>query len=504
MAPSENATNDPQRPSLASLQKDEARPILLQAAKVAIHVRPISPVRSPVKYLPVDTSWGSQLDVSAPRDVNARHVLHMEVEQQRRSDPNRPGPGSKRAPRAIVDVVQVPSRGPIPPAPNPNAAAAAAISITVQPRAAPAPAAVTQMGNRPTPTIALPEAGKQSSTRQPLLSGHRHPAAAAAAAMGPASGSTQAPSRGPGRGFQPNITPAPSAYVRSNPLPHTAAPATTVIAVAAGSTEAAAAVVAPAVGAVAGPAAGLSPAHHRSGTGSRIAKGGGAALLAEILRTQLAAAAAPPLPPPLPAPANVLDGFKPGGHFFPGGPQISALGSRQSKAPPRALSGGPGDSRGEPSAAAAAAAAAAEVAWSWDDGPTLAAAAAAGIRDPGEEARRARRRHRKRVARIVVDHWKQFARQRLQAVAARRHLRRRLLTAAWVAWQAETASARARMRLAAVYDMKRSYLGLGRCVQAWSTAAKRLAQLRDLQERVTVDSAPPSRALQHRNMQQKT
>ncbi len=47
----------------------------------------------------------------------------------------------------------------------------------------------------------------------------------------------------------------------------------------------------------------------------------------------------------------------------------------------------------------------------------------------------------------------------------RRHLRRRLLTAAWVAWQSETAAARSRMRLAAVYDMKRAYLGLGRCFQ---------------------------------------
>jgi hypothetical protein len=34
--------------------------------------------------------------------------------------------------------------------------------------------------------------------------------------------------------------------------------------------------------------------------------------------------------------------------------------------------------------------------------------------DPEEERRKARRRHRKRVARIVVDHWKWFAQERLQ------------------------------------------------------------------------------------------
>ncbi|KXZ50493.1 hypothetical protein GPECTOR_16g668 [Gonium pectorale] len=108
-----------------------------------------------------------------------------------------------------------------------------------------------------------------------------------------------------------------------------------------------------------------------------------------------------------------------------------------------------------------------------------------GLPDPEEEARRARRRHRKRVARIVVDHWKAFAAQRLRELAARKHYHRRLLTAAWVAWQAETGAARARMRLAAVHDLKRAFLGLGRCVKAWSEAAKREAQLRSLQEHAT-------------------
>lgn len=43
-----------------------------------------------------------------------------------------------------------------------------------------------------------------------------------------------------------------------------------------------------------------------------------------------------------------------------------------------------------------------------------------GLPDPQEEARQARRRHRKRVARIVVDHWKRFAGERLRMLAAAR------------------------------------------------------------------------------------
>ncbi|GFR41668.1 hypothetical protein Agub_g2411 [Astrephomene gubernaculifera] len=109
-----------------------------------------------------------------------------------------------------------------------------------------------------------------------------------------------------------------------------------------------------------------------------------------------------------------------------------------------------------------------------------------GVEDPEEEARRARRRHRRRVARIVVDHWKHFAGERLRALAAKRHHHRRLLTAALVAWQAEAAAARARMRQAAVYDLKRAYLGLGRCLQAWRDTVKRLMTLRLQQERFMV------------------
>ncbi|KAG2483107.1 hypothetical protein HYH03_018000 [Edaphochlamys debaryana] len=85
--------------------------------------------------------------------------------------------------------------------------------------------------------------------------------------------------------------------------------------------------------------------------------------------------------------------------------------------------------------------------------------------DPAEEARRARRRHRKRVASIVVAQWKVFAAERLRAVAARRHQERRLLTAALVAWQVQAGAGRARLRQAAVFDLKRSVLRVGRCLQ---------------------------------------
>ncbi|KAG2423196.1 hypothetical protein HXX76_010964 [Chlamydomonas incerta] len=119
---------------------------------------------------------------------------------------------------------------------------------------------------------------------------------------------------------------------------------------------------------------------------------------------------------------------------------------------------------------------------SWASG-VWPSATAAGPPDPEEEARRARRRHRKRVARIVVDQWKAFAAGRLRALAARRHYRKRLLTAALVAWQAEAVAARVKLRQAAVHDLKRVFLSLGRCVQAWHVVAARAAELRALQAR---------------------
>ncbi|KAG2483104.1 hypothetical protein HYH03_017998 [Edaphochlamys debaryana] len=113
--------------------------------------------------------------------------------------------------------------------------------------------------------------------------------------------------------------------------------------------------------------------------------------------------------------------------------------------------------------------------------------AGGGAPDPAEEARRARRRHRKRVASIVVAQWKVFAAERLRAVAARRHQERRLLTAALVAWQVQAGAGRARLRQAAVFDLKRSVLRVGRCLQAWHDVARRSAALRALLEQGVVD-----------------
>lgn len=65
---------------------------------------------------------------------------------------------------------------------------------------------------------------------------------------------------------------------------------------------------------------------------------------------------------------------------------------------------------------------------SWASGvwPSAAAGTVETLPDAEEEARRARRRHRKRVARIVVDHWKAFAAARLRALAAKRWARGRV------------------------------------------------------------------------------
>lgn len=69
------------------------------------------------------------------------------------------------------------------------------------------------------------------------------------------------------------------------------------------------------------------------------------------------------------------------------------------------------------------------------------------------------------VARIVVDHWKRFARERMQALAAARHHRRSLLAAAMVAWGAQAQATRAKTRQAVVADTKRLVLMLARCLQ---------------------------------------
>eukprot|EP00798_Chlamydomonas_sp_ICE-L_P002737 gene2737-12609_t len=91
----------------------------------------------------------------------------------------------------------------------------------------------------------------------------------------------------------------------------------------------------------------------------------------------------------------------------------------------------------------------------------------------------ARRRHRKRVARIVVDHWKWFARDRLKEVRAQRHYTRQLLMSAWVSMQHAMQQQASNMRRANVFNSRRSVLLLGSCLRVWSGTARRLGFLRD-------------------------
>ncbi|GLC46876.1 hypothetical protein PLESTM_001937200 [Pleodorina starrii] len=463
MEPADSANGDLKGCQWPRGHVDGGSAIVLQASKIAIHVRPRSPGRSPAKYLHVDSIGAGHSDVSAPRDADSRHLLHLEVEQQPRAGSHQPGAGPKPAPRAVLDVVQIqPQRGTAhshsttagaPPAAPAAAshAAAAGFSFAVPPAARDRPG--TRPATAATTTLAASRPGAQ-----PIALPGRHPdnvvTAASAAAAAPVGSAHALHSRGAGA----------AAASASNIFAAAAAPAAVAAAVAAASVSAAGAPLA-----LAGTSYNMAAAPvaaQRAEPASRSAKGGGAALLAELMGTQMAPPQSGPAVGRLPDYTAAGPGLP-----FPGEASFSFR-----PVPAAAAPGGGGGAFLRESAG---------LAWSWEGLPGV-SVGLGGMPDPDEEARRARRRHRKRVARIVVDHWKAFAAEGLRAVVARRHLRRRLLTAAWVAWQTETASARSRLRLAAVYDMKRSYLGLGRCVQAWSAAAKRLARLRSLEERVAL------------------
>ncbi|GLI71092.1 hypothetical protein VaNZ11_016013 [Volvox africanus] len=448
MIPSENAASNPYRSSWIPGQKETAGSIVLHASKVSIQVKPRSPGRSPAKFLPKG-------NIGHPNEACTRPVVHLEVEQ-RRGDPGQPGL-LKPGPGAIVDVVQVPSSRAPPIALPPDAAANAAVSITVLPAGAcmanggPAPAllAVSQPGAKRGASAGRQHAGVASSIHAagPSTASHKHGRSA--------------------WGIQSGGGAAPAALVPTRQhVPATAAsmaPATT----ASVSVGAARGVTGPPPSVI-----GLSDQRSAAAMPPQTNKGGGAALLAELLGQHIVAGVQPP--PTVAANANTkalnaMSGYSgQPGFLIPG---KTALTSR-----PVVTAADNADAAFRESRS---------LLWSWDQ-DLAATVALKGMPDSEEEARRARRRHRKRVARIVVDHWKQFSQEGLRVVAARRHLRRRLLTAAWVAWQAEAASTRSRMRLAAIYDLKRSFLALGRCVKAWGAVVKRLAQLRAVQERITV------------------
>jgi hypothetical protein len=89
-----------------------------------------------------------------------------------------------------------------------------------------------------------------------------------------------------------------------------------------------------------------------------------------------------------------------------------------------------------------------------------------------QEAQRARRRHRRRIARIVVDHWKSFARERLLLLAAARHHARKLLLAGYYALQSNVSRERALWRRACIFDVRRSFLALSQLLGGWASAVR--------------------------------
>lgn len=87
-----------------------------------------------------------------------------------------------------------------------------------------------------------------------------------------------------------------------------------------------------------------------------------------------------------------------------------------------------------------------------------------GVSAAEEERRRERRKHRKRVARIVVEHWKWVSRSAL--LAARYH-RQRLLVSALKSFRRNVSDRRLQLRTALVLHHKRLFACLEACLFAW-------------------------------------
>ena len=81
--------------------------------------------------------------------------------------------------------------------------------------------------------------------------------------------------------------------------------------------------------------------------------------------------------------------------------------------------------------------------------------------------RQMRRLHRKRVARIVVDQWKWFTKDRIQLQPAIRHHNCRLLLTAVLALQRHATLRQLEWRRAAIFNHKRQYLIQGKCLLLW-------------------------------------
>ncbi|GAX74100.1 hypothetical protein CEUSTIGMA_g1549.t1 [Chlamydomonas eustigma] len=110
-------------------------------------------------------------------------------------------------------------------------------------------------------------------------------------------------------------------------------------------------------------------------------------------------------------------------------------------------------------------------------------------RDVEEERTRARRQHRKRVAQIVVDHWKWFARERLGVVRAARHHQRQQALSAFLALRQQVLLAAIAWKRALVFDCRRMFLMLSRCLQGWHVAALRESWLKRCQAMIVKGGA---------------
>lgn len=84
-----------------------------------------------------------------------------------------------------------------------------------------------------------------------------------------------------------------------------------------------------------------------------------------------------------------------------------------------------------------------------------------------EVQRQARRLHRKRVARIVVDQWKWFTEERVRMYPAIRHHKHRLMLSAFVELQRHAAHRQLEWRRAAIFNHRRQYLIQGKCLLIW-------------------------------------
>lgn len=96
-----------------------------------------------------------------------------------------------------------------------------------------------------------------------------------------------------------------------------------------------------------------------------------------------------------------------------------------------------------------------------------------------EAQRQARRLHRRRVARIVVDQWIWFTKDRLKMYPAIRHHKHRLMLSAFLALQRHAAHRQLEWRRAAIFNHRRQYLIQGKCLLLWHA---QLAYSRRMQE----------------------